>query len=88
VRWAGNAYYGRESMGLGDVKLMAAAGLWLGPHGVILALICGAVAGVMHGCGLALVKRLKTGLWPPMSQLELPAGPGFIVGMIGAWFYG
>lgn len=30
VRFFGNRHYKQETLGLGDVKLMAAGGLWLG----------------------------------------------------------
>jgi len=34
IRAAGNKYYGQDSLGLGDVKLIGSAGLWLGLDGV------------------------------------------------------
>src|SRR5688572_14911939 len=49
LRFAANWYYKQDALGLGDVKLMGAAGLWLGVDGVLFALTLGAFAGLIHG---------------------------------------
>lgn len=82
VRFISNRLYGQDTLGLGDVKLMMAAGLWLGGESVLLAIILGAGAGIIHGLGMALAKWKKTGKPVNLSRLSLPAGPGFIVGII------
>lgn len=76
IRAVANRIYGFETMGLGDVKLMAAVGLWLGPQSVLMALSVGAFCGVLHAVILA-VKSKK-----PLGGMMLPAGPGFIAGAI------
>lgn len=52
VGWLGERMFGREAMGLGDVKLLAAAGGFIGPGGVVVTLlvasIVAAVAGVIN----------------------------------------
>ena len=77
IRTAANAYYKKDTLGLGDVKLMGAAGLWLGLDHIFLALAIGAGLGVIHGLAYAFVKKQKT-----LSTLSIPAGPGFIGGII------
>jgi leader peptidase (prepilin peptidase) / N-methyltransferase len=81
VREIGNRVYKMETMGLGDVKLMAAAGVWLGPQDVIAALTLGALAGLLHGAAVFALGRRSAGHAPSLARLEIPAGPGFIVGI-------
>lgn len=87
IRFFGNRVYGQESMGLGDVKLMAAAGLWLGSMGVTLALTFGAMAGLVHGLIVALYRTISLGQKFSMRRLIIPAGPGFIAGIVGVALY-
>lgn len=89
IRFFANRHYGRDSLGLGDVKLMGAAGLWLGADGVLFALTIGAFAGVLHGIVHALVIAARDKSAPSLRQLMIPAGPGFIIGIVavGAWLF-
>lgn len=89
IRWGGTKYYKQEAMGLGDVKLLLAAGVWLGPEHTITAILLGAIAGLFHGLGFAGLRALKTGVFS-IDRLIIPAGPGFIVGIIAAfmWAFG
>lgn len=82
VRFVANALYKQDSLGLGDVKLMAAAGAWLGASDTLMALITGATFGIAHGLGIATYQKYKTGSFSKLSRLSLPAGPGFIAGII------
>lgn len=84
IRQAAQRFYGPDALGLGDVKLMLAAGLWLGTYYISLALAAGAMAGIAHGLGISLHHRLKTGRFLPLQTLSLPAGPGFIIGILAA----
>lgn len=86
VRFFGTKYYKQEAMGLGDVKLMTAAGLWLGPEHIITAIMVGATAGLIHGLGVAGGRALKTGDFS-IQRLIIPAGPGFIIGIILTFIY-
>jgi leader peptidase (prepilin peptidase)/N-methyltransferase len=86
IRYFGNWYYGVESLGLGDVKLFLAAGLWLGVEAIINALIIGAIAGLFHGAIFALQNNLRTGRSSSLRHMRIPAGPGFIIGIIAAGF--
>lgn len=76
IRALANKFYGFETLGLGDIKLLAAAGLWLGPESVLMALSIGAFCGVVHAIIIA-VKEKKS-----LNRMMLPAGPGFITGIL------
>lgn len=84
IRTIANYYYGFDALGLGDVKLMAAGGIWLGPYLSLIALSAGAFAGLIHGLVDAFIAYRKSGQWPDMMNLSVPAGPGFIIGILFA----
>ena len=46
--WAMHRYK-RDALGYGDVKLLAAAGLWLGVNGLSLAVVYACAAGIAYG---------------------------------------
>lgn len=79
VRVAGHAVYRQEAMGMGDVKLMAAAGSWLGVAGVLNALF----VGVLIGGGMAIL-LLVTGRAGRRSYV--PFGPALVIGTAVALF--
>lgn len=87
VRAVANHIYKMDALGLGDVKLLGAAGLWLGPEMVMMALSVGAFAGLLHGIGIALWISYKTKTKPRFAGLQLPAGPGFAVGIVAVALY-
>ena len=89
IRWGGNKYYQQDSLGLGDVKLLGAAGLWLGIDGVMIALTLGAMIGLFHGLIYAAILAIKNKEKFSITRLMIPAGPGFIAGIIIAfiWLY-
>ncbi|HEY8189864.1 MAG TPA: A24 family peptidase [Micavibrio sp.] len=87
IRMAANRIYERDALGLGDVKLMGAAGLWLGPDMVLIALTAGAMAGMIHGLGVGMHQARKTRTPLCLSALEVPAGPGFAIGIALAGLY-
>lgn len=49
IGWIGGKVYGIDAMGFGDVKLMAAGGGFIGPEGVLYALMIAAFAGSIMG---------------------------------------
>ncbi len=81
VRIIANRIYQKDTLGLGDVKLMGAAGLWLGIEDIFLAVSIGAFAGLIHGLIYGVYKR-KSGEVVKFSTLSIPAGPGFIIGIL------
>lgn len=82
IRAVANKYYKQDTLGLGDVKLMGAAGAWLGIEYIFLALSIGAFAGLIHGVLYAFYVHKKTGERLQLSKLKIPAGPGFIAGIL------
>jgi len=76
IRSLANKFYGFETLGLGDVKLLAAAGLWLGPENILMALSIGAFCGVGHAVVIAITEKKS------LNRMMLPAGPGFIAGIL------
>lgn len=87
IRAAANHIYKADALGLGDVKLIGAGGLWLGPDGIMLALSAGAMAGLVHGMVYALALAKSTRTKPDFARLQIPAGPGFAAGLIAAGLY-
>lgn len=81
IRYASNKYYGTDAFGMGDVKLLVAAGVFFGIYDFMLVLVIGAAAGIAHGVLLAMIDWKKTGRWSGITKMSLPAGPGFITGI-------
>ena len=82
IREGGNRIYKTETLGMGDVKLIGAAGIWLGTEYIFLAIATGAIFGVFHGIIYAAYLRKKTKQKVSFTRLSIPAGPGFIIGII------
>lgn len=87
IRAAANWHYGMDTLGLGDVKLLAAGGIWLGPQDLMMALSAGAFAGLCHGLGYIAYMKIVKNEKVAFRGLTIPAGPGFIVGLliVGIW---
>lgn len=49
IGWAGSRLYGRDAMGFGDVKLLAAGGGFIGPGGVLWALMIASMVASVVG---------------------------------------
>jgi leader peptidase (prepilin peptidase)/N-methyltransferase len=79
LRWVVSRLKQREAMGLGDVKLVAVGGLWLGPWALPLIMAVGGL-GTLLGAGIAsaVVRR-------PLWRGEMPLGPGLAVGILGCF---
>ncbi|WP_201155171.1 prepilin peptidase [Rhodothalassium salexigens] len=74
---------GREGLGLGDVKLLAAGGAWLGPFGLSLALLIGSLAGLAFIAALAVRGRLRLS-----ATTQIPFGPFLALGLWVAYALG
>ena len=62
IRAVANRIYGMDTLGFGDIKLMAAAGLWLGPEAVLMAMSVGAMCGVLHAFFIVMYQRFVAGI--------------------------
>ena len=90
IRFVADRFYGEETIGLGDVKLMMAGGLWLGPQMIMLAMSIGAVAGFAGGLlSILYLRHVGGDKTVTLKNHMLPAGPGFAAGIggVGAWYY-
>lgn len=73
--------YGRPALGMGDVKLMAGFGAWMGVKLTILTIIIGSIIGAVIG---------TTWMWIQGESLrtEIPFGPFLCAGGIIVWIVG
>jgi leader peptidase (prepilin peptidase)/N-methyltransferase len=82
IRTLANKFYNADSLGLGDVKLMTAAGLGLGFPNILMALSIGAFAGLLHGLFMAWTdKKTAKGKKLSLGQVNVPAGLGLAFGI-------
>jgi leader peptidase (prepilin peptidase)/N-methyltransferase len=72
----------REGLGLGDAKLLAAAGAWVGWVGLPSVVLLGAVFGLATGLALRMTGR-DVG-----RVTELPFGPALALAFWLVWLYG
>lgn len=70
-----------DAFGGGDIKLMAAAGVFMGAKLVIIAFILGILTGSIYGAYLLLAGKKE-------GKAHFAFGPFLCVGMVGAWFFG
>ncbi len=70
VRFAHGRLRGREGLGLGDVKLLAALGALLGPRAILWVIVGGAAAGIIF---LLLRRRDAEAITPFGTALAAPA---------------
>ena len=84
--WSTSATYqalrGRPGIGIGDAKLMAVAGAWLGFEGL--------PASLLYACAAALLYvALRFAIGRPMAAGDaLPFGPFIAAGIWLVWLYG
>ena len=81
VYWVFKLTTGKEGMGFGDFKLLAALGAWLGPM-MILPIILGAsVIGAGVGIGMKVSGALREGRYVPFGPFL--AGAAIVVALAG-----
>ncbi|HWU77004.1 MAG TPA: A24 family peptidase [Rhodanobacter sp.] len=78
VYWAFKLLTGKEGMGHGDFKLLAALGAWMGPISLLPMIMLSSVLGAVIGGGLIVLRRHK-------REIPIPFGP-FIAAAGWVWF--
>ena len=81
VFWLFKLFRGKEGMGYGDFKLLAAIGAWFGWQMLPAVILLSSTLGALIGMGfIMLTKRDK--------NIPMPFGPYLAIGGIAALFYG
>ncbi|HIB53473.1 MAG TPA: prepilin peptidase [Nitrospirales bacterium] len=81
VVWISPYIFRREGMGMGDVKLLAMLGAFLGWKATLLTLLLGSFSGAVVGGGLMATKLIK-------HSEPIPFGPFLALGAVVALFFG
>lgn len=79
--WAARAASGKEGMGYGDFKLLAALGAWLGWQAILPIVLFASAVGAVVGIGMKMTSSLREGRFVPFGPFL--AGGGLIVMLIG-----
>jgi leader peptidase (prepilin peptidase)/N-methyltransferase len=82
IRWLYQRVRGREGLGLGDAKLLAAAGAWVGWDSLPSIVLIAAVLGLAAALVMAWRGRRITG------DLGIAFGPALCAGLWLVWLYG
>jgi leader peptidase (prepilin peptidase) / N-methyltransferase len=81
VYWLFKLTTGKEGMGYGDFKLLAALGAWLGWQAVLPIVLMASVIGAAVGIGMKLTGSLREGRFVPFGPFL--AGGGLAVLLVG-----
>ncbi len=87
IRWAYWLIRRREGLGLGDVKLMALLGAWLGLPGALLAFVIGVVLGAAVAL-IVIARAPRDANEESAAQLKLPLGTFLCIGGIVSSLWG
>ena len=82
VYWLFKLTTGKEGMGYGDFKLLAALGAWLGWQMIVPMLLLASVIGAVVGIGMKVAATLREGRYVPFGPFL--AGAGLVVMFAGA----
>ena len=82
VYWLFKLTTGKEGMGYGDFKLLAALGAWLGWQMIVPILLLASVIGAVVGIAMKLAATLREGRYVPFGPFL--AGAGLVVMFAGA----
>ncbi len=85
LRAAFGRLLGREAIGLGDAKLLAAAGAWVSFEGLAGVILLAAGAALLVQVARSLLARRSGSGRPPR---EVPFGPYIAAGLWIVWLYG
>lgn len=81
IRWLGTLAVGQSAMGLGDAKLAAMLGAWLGWQDLLLSSFLACLLGTLTGLGAIALGHLH-------RRQPLPFGPFLALGAILTLFWG
>jgi leader peptidase (prepilin peptidase)/N-methyltransferase len=81
VYWFFKKATGKEGMGYGDFKLLAALGAWLGVQMILPIVLAASVLGALVGIGMKLTGALREGRYVPFGPFL--AGAGIAVMLAG-----
>jgi leader peptidase (prepilin peptidase)/N-methyltransferase len=81
VYWLFKLATGKEGMGFGDFKLLAALGAWLGLKMVLPIVLAASVLGAIVGIAMKLASTLREGRYIPFGPFL--AGAGLVVMLLG-----
>ena len=81
IYWVFKLATGKEGMGYGDFKLLAAIGAWLGWNLLPLVILLSSLAGAVVGIGLIIAAKLN-------KSVMIPFGPYLAGGALIALFWG
>jgi leader peptidase (prepilin peptidase)/N-methyltransferase len=84
VYWAFKLLTGKEGMGYGDFKLLAAIGAWMGWQALPVVILASSIAGVIIGGGMILSGRAARGQALPFGPYLAVAGVTVLLSN-GAW---
>ncbi len=74
-------FYGKPALGMGDVKLMAALGAWIGPRLILLTILLGSVIGAVVGTTIMTLRGRSL-------RTEVPFGPFLCLGGVISFLFG
>lgn len=82
IYWLFKLTTGKEGMGFGDFKLLAALGAWLGVKMLLPVVLGASIIGAIVGIGMKLNARLREGGYVPFGPFL--AGSGLVVMLAGS----
>jgi leader peptidase (prepilin peptidase)/N-methyltransferase len=82
VYWLFKLATGKEGMGYGDFKLLAALGAWLGASMILPIVLAASAIGAIVGIGMKISGALREGRFVPFGPFL--AGAGFVVMLAGS----
>jgi leader peptidase (prepilin peptidase) / N-methyltransferase len=82
VYWVFKLVTGKEGMGYGDFKLLAALGAWLGAPAILPIVLMASIIGAAVGLVMKATASLREGRYVPFGPFL--AGGGLVVMMVGA----
>lgn len=90
VYWLFKLATGKEGMGYGDFKLLAALGAWLGLKMILPIVLAASIVGAVVGIGMKFSAQLREGRYVPFGPflaggglLVMLAGPARVLGWLG-----